>query len=390
MDDDDTAAATAVDSDALPATIWNWNDKPRMVVQQADEFKNDNFLKGCKWSPDGLCLMTCSNDSRIRLFNLPYQLHPSYTKEDSKNETTASLDCVLQMREPEGIYDYNWYPSMNSSCPETCCLICTSKDQPIHLWDAYNGSLRASYCAFNHLDEVISAYSLGFTPDANRVYAGYRGEIRIFDVARPGRASKHQNTKGVQRGIISCFGFPTDFRDLYAAGSYDRSIGLYSDSDGSHICSLLGHSGGVTHLLFSNDGNRLYSGGRKDNELLCWDIRQPGEVLFRTERAVETNQRIYFDLDRGGDWLVSGQQCGKVRVWKVGSDEDFKADQVALPYFEFDSHLSAVNGVSLHPYLPLLATASGQRVFKDFGDSDSENDGEFTSPDNSLKIWSIK
>ena len=49
MDDDDTAAATAVDSDALPATIWNWNDKPRMVVQQADEFKNDNFLKGCKW-----------------------------------------------------------------------------------------------------------------------------------------------------------------------------------------------------------------------------------------------------------------------------------------------------------------------------------------------------
>ena len=87
---------------------------------------------------------------------------------------------------------------------------------------------------------------------------------------------------GVQRGIISCFGFPTDFRDLYAAGSYDRSsklarvkamrtiylmhfciVGLYSDSDGSHICSLLGHSGGVTHLLFSNDGNRLYSGGRK-------------------------------------------------------------------------------------------------------------------------------
>ena len=28
-----------------------------------------NFLKGCKWSPDGTCLLTNSDDSTLRLFD---------------------------------------------------------------------------------------------------------------------------------------------------------------------------------------------------------------------------------------------------------------------------------------------------------------------------------
>ena len=73
-------------------------------------------------------------------------------------------------------------------------------------------------------------------------------------------------------------------------------VALYA-SDGSVVCILQGQCGGVTHVVFSPDGNRLYTGGRKDSELLCWDVREPGLVLFKAVREVETNQRIYFDLD---------------------------------------------------------------------------------------------
>lgn len=41
-------------------------------------------------------------------------------------------------------------------------------------------------------------------------------------------------------------------------------VGVYSDTDGGQLVFLLqGQRGGVTHVLFSPDGTKLYSGGRK-------------------------------------------------------------------------------------------------------------------------------
>ena len=41
-------------------------------------------------------------------------------------------------------------------------------------------------------------------------------------------------------------------------------VGVYSDTDGGQLVFLLqGQQGGVTHVLFSPDGTKLYSGGRK-------------------------------------------------------------------------------------------------------------------------------
>ena len=40
-------------------------------------------------------------------------------------------------------------------------------------------------------------------------------------------------------------------------------VGVYSESDGQLIFLLQGQQGGVTHVMFSPDGTKLYSGGRK-------------------------------------------------------------------------------------------------------------------------------
>ena len=45
--------------------------------------------------------------------------------------------------------------------------------------------------------------------------------------------------------------------------SFFLPVGLYSESTGEMICLLQGQLGGVTHVLFSPDGTKLYSGGRK-------------------------------------------------------------------------------------------------------------------------------
>lgn len=40
------------------------------------------------------------------------------------------------------------------------------------------------------------------------------------------------------------------------------SVGVYTESDGELLCLLQGQSGGVTHVIFSPDATKLYSGGR--------------------------------------------------------------------------------------------------------------------------------
>ncbi|KAF9920782.1 Telomerase Cajal body protein 1, partial [Modicella reniformis] len=45
----------------------------------------------------------------------------------------------LLIKEGEVVYDMCWYPAMNSQDPGTCCVLSSSRDHPVHLWDAYTG-----------------------------------------------------------------------------------------------------------------------------------------------------------------------------------------------------------------------------------------------------------
>lgn len=73
----------------------------RPLVSAKPEFSSENFFRGCKWyvfikyvlrpifitlfaitcrSPDGTCVLVCSNDNRMRLYNLPVELYSGVVK----------------------------------------------------------------------------------------------------------------------------------------------------------------------------------------------------------------------------------------------------------------------------------------------------------------------
>lgn len=68
-------------------------------------------------------------------------------------------------------------------------------------------------------------------------------------------------------------------------------------------------------MKFRPDGLRLVSGARKDHRLLVWDIRYYRKPLNILTRAVDTNQRVYFDISPCGKYLVSGGTNGIIKVW---------------------------------------------------------------------------
>lgn len=373
---------------SLPS--FNYCIKPVQVCGSWKEFSKC-ITRGCKWSTDGSCLLTNSDDCALRLFNLPACF---YEQEINWNDVEEMVP-VLQCTESGLVYDFAWFPGMNSADPATCCFASTSAGNPVHLWDAYTSELRCSYRPYNHLDEPVAAHSIAFDRYGEKLYCGFNKMVRVFDVARPGRWFEERPTnvkKMGQPGIISCFAFSQ--HGVYAAGSYCKTVAVYSESDGALQFILSGHHGGVTHLSFSPDGQTLYSGGRKDSEILCWDLRNLGKVLYCMKRTVATHQRIYFDLSRCGSYLVSGNTNGIVTAWdlRVEPLELDDCEPLKKPGLFFKAHDDCVSGISLHPSLPVYATTSGQRKFPELADDSSDSLFTFSDSvktDSSLRLWWI-
>lgn len=373
----------------------DFRQNPQMLTGSWAEYTHsaENYLRGCKWAPDGSCIVSNSADNVLRVYNLPAELY------SSQWDLLSEMSPVLKMAEGDTIYDYCWFPKMTSTDPDTCFIASSSRDNPVHIWDAFYGDLRASFRPYNHLDELTAAHSLCFSPDGSQLYCGFDKIVRVFHTDRPGRDCEQRPTmvkKRGQTGIISCIAF-SQCHSMYACGSYSRSVGLYSCDDGSLLALLpTRHHGGLTHLLFSPNGYHLYTGGRKDSEILCWDLRDPGQVLFSMQRNVNTNQRIYFDLDQSGRYLLSGDTDGVVSVWDTLTALPDGNEEILKPLLQFQAHTDCTNGISVHPFMPLMASSSGQRKF--FWPSDSEDstsDSEEGNvmptngdrPDNALVLW---
>ena len=111
-----------------------------------------NVVRGVRWSPDGSCLLTASEDCALRVFHLPSEVaHDAYattcaaaeaergdgsgggdgaaTASENGNgavtgegggDSEEELRPALRIDEGESVYDYAWYPLMSAHDPMTC------------------------------------------------------------------------------------------------------------------------------------------------------------------------------------------------------------------------------------------------------------------------------
>lgn len=56
----------------------------------------------------------------------------------------TQLEAGVLIKEGEVVYDMCWYPQMSSQDPASCCVLSSSRDHPVHLWDAFTGEVSIS------------------------------------------------------------------------------------------------------------------------------------------------------------------------------------------------------------------------------------------------------
>ena len=404
-----------------------------------------SLLKSLKFSPDGLFLSTCTSEnipSIMHIFTLPSHswqtLSPSSSLHASSSTTTptspsSSLSIPI-FQEPytigETIYDYLWYPLMNTiQDTNSCLLLSSSKDHPLQLYNILTHQLIASFRAHNHMDELTSLISLGWSPDGTKIYGGAENTIYIFDINRPGREIEKKSTttnrssRTGQKGIISAISIASSSsiynnNSIYAAGSYKGNLWLYNTNDNksisickeynkytypdnidntitnnntseSTIATTISSSStsltknellslnthGITQLQFSNDGMYLFAGRRKANAITCWDMRKLDIPLHHYYRYNITNQKLLFDIDRTNTILTTGTSDHQVYFYNIQTGERI---------YEMCGFPSVVNGVNLHPSGGVFGCVTGERMDStitkhytdDSTDSSSSSDGE--------------
>jgi len=121
----------------------------------------------------------------------------------------------------------------------------------------------------------------------------------------------------------------------------------------------------------------LYASFRRRDEICAWDLRgdtvTPLQTFSRGDgrgQIVETNQKMKFDIDLGGNLLGVGGQNGKIDVFEHVGDliesaegSTNQAGAEVVPALEYHAHDDAVGSVAFHPLHSLLLAVSGSRHF---------------------------
>ena len=122
----------------LKMECFNFENEPLLCARDYVDFtESSNFTKGCKWSPDGTCILTASDDNTYRIFETPV-IHfsiPDLAHSPAFGQLGIVPDwsSVLQVSAGESVYDYQWLPSMNSADPVSCVFASTTRDHPVKM-----------------------------------------------------------------------------------------------------------------------------------------------------------------------------------------------------------------------------------------------------------------
>lgn len=82
-------------------------------------WQNEHYLRGCLWSPDGTCCLTAVQNDGMHILELQKDLI-SPISNTILESNVAVLESAVHVKEGGTVYDYCWFPGMNSGHPETC------------------------------------------------------------------------------------------------------------------------------------------------------------------------------------------------------------------------------------------------------------------------------
>lgn len=320
-----------------------------------------HLVKSCAFSPSGDHLLTTTEGANLLVVD---SVDAQVVKDLRYYDTTSPplpVDAPaahLTIHAGESINSTAWRPYGASTGVEY--FAAAIRDHPIHVYNAMSGEIECSFVGRNESDELETPMVVCWDLNGSHLYSGAKSVIRVFDMECPGAPSCQFSTKAAARrgGLVSAIAFCPDYSGAYAVGTFSNHITVYVENAGSSpALELDSLPFGVTCLRWSPDGVKLWAGGRNDDDIICFDLRNTRSEIGRISRLCRSQQRYSFALDPWGARLWTGSQSGELVCFDTDTFQPmWRCDQ---------AEADATHSVAIHPFSSLLAVASGQRLFVD-------------------------
>jgi WD40 repeat protein len=162
-------------------------------------------------------------------------------------------------------------------------LVCET-EQGIAFHEAAGGKFVRAY------PQLRGTFALN--PEGSRLATVSKDQIRIWDVSRVGVSPTGENEVTLiqafngHTGDITAVTFSPDGQRVATAGT-DGTVQVWNLSSGAQPVVYRGHEGGVAAVAFHPDGRRLASGGKQPGNIKVWDATRTEEFFGAVSFAID-------------------------------------------------------------------------------------------------------
>ncbi|ETO04970.1 hypothetical protein RFI_32426 [Reticulomyxa filosa] len=321
-------------------------------------------VNGIHFSPDGLKIISWSNDKTIRIWDTVSGKQIQLLKGHSQSIATVNLS-----------YD----GSKIVSC---------SWDKTIRIWDVISGQQI----------QLLQGHSRGvntaqFSPDGSKIVScALDKTIRIWDVL-----------SGKQIHLIELHSDWTRVLQFSPDGSKvmsylpDSTIRIWDVLSGEQIQKLQGHSDVLTGFLFTSNGSKIISCS-EDKTIRTWDVLS-GQQIQTFQGHIESIRGIQLSSDHSK--LLSYSKEKTIRIWDLASEKQIQlleghSEEVIAAKFSPDN--SRIISTSLDNTIRIWDVLSGKQLQILEGHSGQIHGMEFfpkdskilsCSEDGTIRIWQV-
>jgi len=312
---------------------------------------HQGIISSVAFSPDGKTILTGSIDKKARLWDLHGNLLQEFTghrgiifavafSHDGKTILTGSTDKTARLWNLKGNEQqvFTGHEDIISSVAyshDDKSILTGSNDKTARLWDMQGNTLQV----FKGHESVIT--SVAFSPDGKDIFTGSKDSTaRLWDI--------HGNVLRVFKGheqMITSVAFSPEGKRLIT-GSWDKTARLW-DLNGKVLQVFKGHEADIEGVAFSPDGKSILTGSG-DKTARLWDLDGIGIQEVRGHEEVINS--VAFSHD--GKRILTGSNDTTARLW------DLKGNVMQV----FKGHEDGIWAVAFSPDDNSILTGSSDKT----------------------------